>query len=180
VDLIHGYGLTEFTPVSRNIRGQVIPGTIGLVCDGLEYKISSPNKNNEGELLIKTPNMTKSYYKKRMETEEAFEDEWFKTGDICRFEDDHLIFVKQKKNTGKIKGNMVDLEEVKRAMLMFPKIKEVSIICENNVLTAMIKISSNTNFNKEALKIKQKLEDQIAVYKIPQVIKKLTNRELYS
>jgi len=28
IDLIHGYGLTEFTPVSRNIRGDVRPGTI--------------------------------------------------------------------------------------------------------------------------------------------------------
>ena len=48
VDLIHGYGLTEFTPVSRNIRGKVRPGTIGLVCDGLAHKISSPNKDGEG------------------------------------------------------------------------------------------------------------------------------------
>jgi len=94
VDLIHGYGLTEFTPVSRNIRGQVRPGTIGLVCDGLEHKISLPNKNGEGEIWIKTPNMTKSYYKKRMETEEAFEDDWFKTGDIGRMEEDHLIFIR--------------------------------------------------------------------------------------
>jgi long-chain acyl-CoA synthetase len=159
--------------VSRNIRGKIRPGTIGLVCDGLEHKISLPNKNGEGELFIKTPNMTKSYYKKRTETGEAFQDEWFKTGDICRLEDDYLIFEKQKKNTGKIKGNMVDLEEVKRAMLTFSKIEEVSINCNDNVLSAFVKVNSITNFDKEVLQIKKRLEAQIAVFKIPQVIKRL-------
>jgi len=170
VDLIHGYGLTEFTPVSRNIRGQVRPGTIGLVCDGVEHKISSPNKNGEGELFIKTPNMTKSYYKKRTETEEAFQDEWFKTGDICRFEDDSLIFVKQKKNTGKIKGNMVDLEEVRKAILSYPNTEDTIIDLKDNILSARIKIDTDKAMANEFIKIKRFLEGILAVYKIPTVM----------
>jgi len=167
VDLIHGYGLTEFTPVSRNIRGKVRPGTIGHICDGLEHKISLPNQNGEGEILIKTPNMTKSYYKKRMETEEAFEDEWFKTGDIGRMEDNHLIFVKEKKNTGKLKGNMIDLEEVRKVILSYPKIKDTIVDLKDNILSAGIKIDTNKNMKDEYIKIKKYLEALLAVYKVP-------------
>jgi long-chain acyl-CoA synthetase len=170
VDLIHGYGLTEFTPVSRNIRGHIRPGTIGLVCDGLEHKISSPNKNGEGELLIKTPNMTKSYYKKGIETKEAFENEWFKTGDICRFEDDHLMFIRQKKNIGKIKGNMVDLEEVRKAILSYPKTKNAIIDLKNNILSARVEIETDTDLTNEFIKIKKYLGGVLAVYKIPTVM----------
>ena len=68
---------------------------------------------------------------------------------------------------------MIDLDEVKRAMLMYPKIKDVSIDCRNNILSAMIKIDSNINFDKEILEIKKNLGHKIAVYKIPQVVIKI-------
>jgi long-chain acyl-CoA synthetase len=173
VDLIHGYGLTEFTPVSRNIRGEVKPGTIGLVCDGLEHKISSPNKNGEGEIFIKTPNMTKSYYRKRMETEDAFEGEWFKTGDIGRIENDHLVFIKEKKNTRKLKGNMIDLEEVKRAILLYPNIKDAIIKFKDNTLSADIKMGTDAYIKDEYIKIKKFLSEIIAVYKIPKLMRRM-------
>jgi long-subunit acyl-CoA synthetase (AMP-forming) len=51
IEFLHGYGLTEFTPVSRNIRKQAKPGTIGPFCDGIEYKISSADINGHGEIL---------------------------------------------------------------------------------------------------------------------------------
>jgi long-chain acyl-CoA synthetase len=173
VDLIHGYGLTEFTPVSRNIRGEVRPGSIGFVCEGLDYKISSPNKEGEGELFIKTPNMTKSYYKRKMETQEAFEGEWFKTGDICRMEDEYLIFVKEKKNTGKFKGNMIDLEEVRKAILSYPKIKDTTVSLRDNILSAGIKIETDKNMKDEYIKIKKYLEGIIAGYKVPKLMNRI-------
>ncbi len=36
-EVIHGYGLTEFTPACSNRRGEVQPGTIGSACDGVSY-----------------------------------------------------------------------------------------------------------------------------------------------
>lgn len=173
VELLHGYGLTEFTPVSRNIRKQAKAGTIGPFCDGIEYKIASDGMDGFGEILIKTPNMTKSYYRRNEETQDTFQDDWFKTGDIGRMEDGHLIFLKEKKQTRKLKGNMIDLQEVKKAILMYPGVKDAIIDFKDNTLSAGIMIDTDNDIKGEYIKIKQFLSTMIASYKIPKVMNRI-------
>ena len=173
VDLIHGYGLTEFTPVSRNIRGSIKPGTIGTVCNGLECRIMSPDAHGSGEIMIKTGNMTHAYYKRTSETRDAFDNGWFGTGDIGRIEDGYLIFEHEKKGTRKVKGNMVDLEEVKFALLQCTGIKDVLVEYNMNKLSAHIATDSNKEFSEYIIYIKKMLEQLIATYKIPATFVKL-------
>jgi long-chain acyl-CoA synthetase len=173
IELLHGYGLTEFTPVSRNIRKQAKAGTIGPFCDGIDYKLSSADINGHGEIFIKNPNMTKSYYRRNKETQDTFKDDWFKTGDIGRIEDDHLIFLKEKKNTRKLKGNMIDLQEVKKAILMYPGMKDAIIDFKDNTLSAGILIDTGNDMKDEHIKIKQFLSEMIAAYKIPKLINRI-------
>jgi long-subunit acyl-CoA synthetase (AMP-forming) len=168
-EVIHGYGLTEFTPVSRHVRGATIPGTIGPISDGIKYQILA-DKNGDGELLIQTSNMTKAYYKRQTETRDAFDGMWFKTGDICRQENNHIVFIKEKKETRKLNGNMIDLEEVKKTLLMHPKIKEAFVECNNNVLSARIKVNAVNDIKAEILQIKDYLENNISSYKIPKTL----------
>jgi len=119
IDLLHGYGLTEFTPVSRNIRGSARSGTIGPLCSGVYCRVASPDSKGHGEILFKTPHMARAYHRRPRETAHAYTGGWFKTGDIGRLQNDHLIFLKEKKNTRKINGNIVDLNEVRKAILMY-------------------------------------------------------------
>ena len=45
------------------------------------------------------------YYKNEEKTREVLtEDGWFKTGDIGKIEQDHLVFIREKKNTRKLKA----------------------------------------------------------------------------
>jgi len=168
-----GYGLTEFTPVCRHTRDETRAGTIGPLCEGIECRISSPDDGGAGEITIRTPKMTKAYYLRQEETREAFDGEWFKTGDIGKMENGHLIFVKEKKKTRKVKGNMVDLEEVRRALMTYPNIHDARIEYRHNLLSAGISINSNANFDEEVLNIKKHLESMIARYKIPKGITRL-------
>ena len=147
IDLLHGYGLSEFTPASRNIRGEARAGTVGPLCENIECKIISKDKNKTGEILIKTDYMFRGYYKNPKVTKEAFEGDWFKTGDIGRMKDGHLIFEKEKKKTRKVNGNMVDLEELER----------------------IIKL----NDKKNQTNLKKTLKNKIAIYKIPYINPKL-------
>jgi long-chain acyl-CoA synthetase len=176
VEMMHGYGLTEFTPVSRNLIDQVKAGTIGPFCDGIEYKIDSAEMDGSGEILIKTPNMAKSYYRRIKETQDTFQDDWFKTGDIGRMEDGHLIFLKEKKHTRKLKGNMIDLQEVKNAILMYPGIKDAVIDFKDNSLSAGIMIDTDNDMKEEYIRIKQFLSEMIAAYKIPKVMSRIWQR----
>jgi long-chain acyl-CoA synthetase len=119
IDLLHGYGLTEFTPVSRNKRGEARAGTVGPPCEDVQCKIVTEDENNEGEILIKTSHLFRGYYKNPKVTREAFEGDWFKTGDIGKIEDGHLVFIQEKKRTRNVNGNMVDLEELDRIVDLF-------------------------------------------------------------
>jgi long-chain acyl-CoA synthetase len=67
-------------------------GSIGRALPNLEVKIAT-----DGELLVKGPSVTQGYWKMPQETAAAFEDGWFKTGDIARIDQDGFIFITDRK-----------------------------------------------------------------------------------
>ncbi len=170
VDVLHGYGLTEFTPVSRNVRHRARAGTAGTVGRGIECRIDDPNMEGEGEIQIKTPSRMAGYLRKPDETRNAFVDGWFRTGDMGCFDDNHLIFIKELKNTRKVNGNIVDLEELRRAILMDKEIAECLINCEKNSISARLAVTSRIDAREKAIEVQARLRKQIAEYKIPRQI----------
>ncbi|MGA2613789.1 MAG: class I adenylate-forming enzyme family protein [Spirochaetia bacterium] len=171
VDLLHGYGLTEFAPVSRNIRGRARAGTVGPVCNGVTCRIDSPKPNVVGEILIRAPQIGATYYGRRWESQEAQNDDWFRTGDLGRFDGDHLVFHGELKKTRKINGNMVDLEEVSRAIRLDPDVAEVHVGWERNELFANLGLSRKIDFEEKVKQIKTFLRGTLAGYKIPKNIR---------
>ena len=87
--IVEGYGMTEAAPLismNRFEPGLNRFGTVGLPLPGVEVRIDNPNENNEGEILVKGPNVMKGYYKKTELTAETITpDGWFHTGDIGKF-----------------------------------------------------------------------------------------------
>jgi long-subunit acyl-CoA synthetase (AMP-forming) len=169
VEVLHGYGLTECTPVSRNIRGQARGGTIGPICDGIDCRIAAPSPAGLGEILIKTPFMAKGYLDRERETREAFDGEWFKTGDRGCFRDGHLVFAEEMKNTRKINGNMIDLEEVRKAILLDDQIARVDIHYANNSLRARCRVDRKVEPAGKARELSVNLRELLAAYKSPRV-----------
>jgi long-chain acyl-CoA synthetase len=76
--VIQGYGLTETAPiVTLNHPFHARKGTVGKPIAGVEVKIAA-----DGEILVRGENVTSGYFQRPDETEKAFEDGWFHTGDI--------------------------------------------------------------------------------------------------
>ncbi len=176
VDLLHGYGLTEFTPVSRNVRLQARAGTVGTISQGIECRINDPNSAGAGEIQIKPPSGMAGYLRKSDETRKAFMDGWFRTGDMGFFDGNHLVFVKELKDTRKINGNIVDLKELRRAILMDREVAECQVSCENNSISAKLAVNSQADFKEKAFEVRARLRELIAEYKIPRKISILSRR----
>jgi long-chain acyl-CoA synthetase len=167
VDVLHGYGLTEFTPVSGNVRQEARPGTVGPLCGQVECRIDASTADRVGEILIRTPHATGVYYRRSHESNEAHSDGWFRTGDIGCIDQGHLVFVKELKNTHKINGNLVDMEEVCRAIRQENSVADVQVGFDNNSIFAQLAVSRRIDSDEITKRLKSSLREILAEYKIP-------------
>ena len=170
VHLAHGYGLTEFTPVSGNSANHNRIGTVGPVCKGVKVKIDQSASDGSGEILFQTDGMALGYLHRPAETADAIRDGWFRTGDIGRIDNGYLVFLREKKNTRKVNGNMVDLMEVRRAFLSIPGIDEAHISYSRGTLSGTVEECGGRRMIPDTTAVKQELTHKIAQYKIPKHI----------
>ncbi|MDD5285005.1 MAG: long-chain fatty acid--CoA ligase [Desulfuromonadaceae bacterium] len=93
IPIFEGYGLTETSPaLSFNNFEHIRFGSVGVALNKTEFKIAE-----DGEILVKGPQVMLGYYNDPAATAEAFQNGWFKTGDIGHIEDGFIIITDRKK-----------------------------------------------------------------------------------
>ena len=87
------YGQSEDAgPTSFNIHGQARLGTVGKPVPGLEVQIAE-----DGEILVRGPNVFAGYLGKEDATAAALQDGWLHTGDVGELDDDGFLRLTDRK-----------------------------------------------------------------------------------
>jgi len=137
--VLNGYGITECSPVVTVNRVENFKlGSIGLPLPCNEVKIFEPDENGIGEIFVRGSNVMIGYYNDPEATENAFDGEWFKTGDYGRIDKDgFLYFVGRKKNLIILaNGKNISPEELEDKLIKIPYVREVIVYEEKKRIVA--------------------------------------------
>ena len=141
IELINGYGITECSPiVAVNPIYSPRTGSVGLVLPETQVKIINTDENGNGEICVAGSGVMLGYYKNKEATDEAFEDMWFKTGDLGHLDEDNYLYISGRKKNLIILANGKNIypEEIEELIMRIPEVIETVVYSENDVITAEV------------------------------------------
>jgi long-chain acyl-CoA synthetase len=98
IPILQGYGMTETCIVSANRPDNNKTGSVGLVFPGIDVRIAE-----DGEILLRGPNVMKGYYNHPEATAAVIREGWFMTGDVGHMDSEgHLHITDRKKDLFKL------------------------------------------------------------------------------
>ncbi|MEO8353286.1 MAG: AMP-binding protein [Chthoniobacteraceae bacterium] len=137
IKLLQGYGLTETSPVvsvnlpdptagdpELSVQPSNRDGSAGKLAPGITARIRDPETGRElslhdsGMLWLRGVNIFHGYLDEPERTAEVIEDEWFRTGDLGRLDEDGFLFIEGRLSRfSKIAGEMVPHETVETRII---------------------------------------------------------------
>jgi long-chain acyl-CoA synthetase len=137
--LVEGYGMTEASPIAvgNPMGASRRPGTVGVPFPSTEIRVVDPKDptidrgvEEEGELLIRGPQVFSGYWDQPSETAKVLlDDGWMRTGDIVRVSADGFITIVDRIKELIITGGFnVSPSEVEAALLSYPDIDDAAVV----------------------------------------------------
>jgi malonyl-CoA/methylmalonyl-CoA synthetase len=120
---------------SNPLQGVKKPGSVGLPLPNVETRIVNPETFQDleigqvGEIWLKGPNVTLGYWRKPKETEVVFVNEWFRTGDLGKKDEDGYYYI-----TDRLKhiiisgGENISPKEIESVINQHPKVSESCVV----------------------------------------------------
>ena len=135
--IIEGYGQTECTTASNvNMPTSFRFGTVGPAIPGIEVRVA-----DDGEVLVRGPNVFAGYYKDEDATREVLDEEgWLHTGDIGSIDDGFLTITDRKKDIiVTAQGKNVAPQNIENALKASKYVSQALVIGDRRpYLTALI------------------------------------------
>lgn len=164
IQVTNGYGITECSPIVTTMRNKhYAPASVGAIQPEIEARIV------DGEVQIKGPIVFMGYYKNSRATAEAFDGDWFKTGDLGHIDADGLLYITGRKKNLIIlsNGKNVVPEELEALLLRnIPEVKEVLVYgADDSIIAEVYPDESIENVQTVIRNKTEQLNKKLPVYK---------------
>ena len=140
-----GYGLTETSPILTTLDEDIhvrametgeydILKAAGRPLVGIDMRIVDPEGNEvptgeDGEVVVRGPNVTAGYLNRPEENERAFRNGWFHTGDVGKMDENGFMFLLDRKKDMIITGGEnVYSSEVEAALYQHDDVHECAVV----------------------------------------------------
>ncbi|MDH5642684.1 MAG: acyl-CoA synthetase [Gemmatimonadota bacterium] len=181
--LLERYGMTELGMVLSNpLEGERMPGRVGQPLPGVEVQLQDERgapvaEGEQGEICVRGPNVFLEYWKRPDETEKAFRNGWFLTGDIAVVENSNYRIVGRNSvdiiKTGGYKISALEVEEVLRSHEFIEECAVVGVPDADwgERVSVAAEVSAGETLTLDELK--EWASSRLAPYKIPRSLKVL-------
>lgn len=181
--IVEGYGLSETSPVTHcnPVRGERRAGWIGLPLPNTDAKIVDAEDagrelppGEEGELLLKGPQVMRGYHGQPAETAAVLADGWFATGDLALMgEDGYFRIVGRKKDMINCSGMKVYPDEVDAVLMAHEDIVEAATIgvphpTYGDTVRSYVVVRPGKTLTAED--VQRWCAEQLAKYKVPREV----------
>ena len=173
--ILERYGMTEtLMNISNPYEGERRAGTVGFPLPDTSVKIVRPDGKiagieEEGEIHIKGPNVFTQYWNRPDATHEAFENGYFKTGDMAVISNDGYYTLRGRKSELIISGGFnIYPREIEEFLMELDEIKEAAVIGVPDKIRGELPVAfivPNGQLNEEL--ILEKCKKALASFKIP-------------
>jgi long-chain acyl-CoA synthetase len=162
-----------------DLRAQ--PVFVGLPVPGTDFKICSFETGellplgSEGEIVVRSPSMLKSYWNKPEATAASMRDGWFHTGDIGLIDETgYLHFLGRRKEMLKVNGMSVFPAEIEALLGQHPAVLGSAVIgradeARGQVPVAFVMLDSDRGADLTAAELEAWCRRNMAGYKVPTV-----------
>lgn len=182
IPLLDGYGITETsTMVTMNwpAGGRVL-GSCGIPVPGLAVRIVDPSKRRdlpagqEGELIVRGPNVMPGYHNKPEETANALRDGWYCTGDLAKYDANGFLTI-----TGRLKeliirgGQNIAPAEIEEVVCKFAPVLDCAVVGiphEHLGEVPALFVVPRAGQSVEAEAVLTHCRQSLSAYKIPHVV----------
>jgi len=154
--VVQGYGLTETAPIATLSHPfHLKQGTVGKPLSGVEIKIGE-----DGEILVRGPNVTQGYFQSPGETKAVFENGWFHTGDIGSVDPNGHLTIRGRKKEMIVtpEGLNVFPEDVESVLNQIPGVRESAVIGTDRVHAVLV-LDAGADSGEIVRQANAKLED---------------------
>ncbi|MFT4711111.1 MAG: long-chain acyl-CoA synthetase [Planctomycetota bacterium] len=178
--IVEGFGMSETSPGTHvaPLGGTFKPGSVGIPVSNTDSRIVGIDDptiempiGEEGELVVRGPQVMRGYWNRDDETEKTIINGWLHTGDLATMDEDgYFYIVGRKKDMINASGFKVFPDEVDKVLASHQKIVEAATIgvpddCRTETVKSFIVLKPGETMTRE--EVRSFCEGLMAPYKIP-------------